>query len=71
MAERGRRVRPVEQEAGQHEEDGDPDVEAGEHRARDALAHPAEEGDVDQQDAERGDGAQAVQRRDLPAGGGG
>ena len=59
--------RRVEQEAGQHEEHRDPDVEAGQHRPAGAgLGLPGPERDVRQQHRAGGHRTQPVQRRHHP-----
>ena len=61
------RVARVEQEAGQHEEHRDPDVEAAQHRAAGTgLGLPGPERDVGQQHRAGGHRTQAVQRRHHP-----
>ena len=65
--------RPVEQEAGQHEEDGDAAVHPGEERRRgcSGLFAPLGERDVGEHDRERGERAQPVEAREMAVGGGG
>ena len=67
----GEDERPVEQEAGEHEEDCDAAVHAGEERTEDVRAvRAAGERDVDQHDGERGERAQPVEAREMAVGGG-
>jgi len=71
--ERGGRPRAVEQQPGEREEDRHGDVAAGEQPGEEVVAERGAglDGDVEGEDRERGDRADAVERVDVRIGGGG